>query len=289
MRITNGLIQQRVLRDIQAGMANLAQAQAQVASGKRFDRMSEDPLAGNQVITADRGLRAVDQYRRNSSAARARVDAEESVLNQLTDLITRAKELAMQEGSSTSTNLTRAATADEVTQLIDQAIQLGNTQVGSEYLFAGHQVGVPFDAAGSYFGDSGQHQAEIGQSYRMVTNHNGNELLVSSGVLGSLKDLLTQLQSGTSTTVRNTITGLDGAFTQVQTMLATTGARSRQLDAAVQNTDALESSLTMAKSSAQDVEVEQATLRVASSQTALQAALLSTSRILNTSLTDYLR
>ncbi len=100
MRISTSLLQTRTLRDIQANLAALSQAQSQVSSGKRFERMSEDPLAGSQVMAADRGLAAITQYRRNSTSARTRTDTEESVLSQLTDLISRAKELALQEGSA---------------------------------------------------------------------------------------------------------------------------------------------------------------------------------------------
>ena len=251
--------------------------------------MSEDPLVGARVVATDRGLRGIEQYRRNSNAARAKVDAEEAVLDQLTDLLTRAKELATQEGSGTSTPLTRSSVAAEIQQILSQVVALGNTQVGSEYLFSGHQITQPFDASGAYFGDDGQRRAEIGQDYLMTTNHTGRELLVSSGVLGGLQALLTQLQSGTSTSVRGTIGGLDTAFTQVQAMLAATGARSRQIDSAMQNADALETSLRLTRSDAQDVSLEEATTRLVGAQTTMQAALLSASRILNTSLTDYLR
>jgi flagellar hook-associated protein 3 FlgL len=289
MRISNSLLQSRVLYDLQSTLSEVAKAQSQVASGKRITTMSEDPLAGAQVLTADRGLRAIEQYRRNSTAARSRVDAEESVLNQLTDLLTRAKELAIQEGSSTSTPLTHQTAASELQQILDQVVQLGNTQVGSEYLFAGHQTGAPFDTAGVYFGDDGSRQSEIGQGYLMTTNHTGRELLVNSGVLSGLQGLLTQLQTGSPTTIAATIPGLDSAFAQVQTMLATTGARSRQIDTALQNADAVETSLQLIKSDAQDVALEAATTKLVSSQTTLQAALLSASRILNMSLTDYLK
>ena len=271
-------------------MAALAQAQAQISSGKRFERMSEDPLAGTQVLTADRGLRAIEQYRRNSSSARARTDAEESVLSQMTDLISRAKELALQEGSAGGSSQTRAAAKSEVDRIIDQVIALGNTQVGSEYLFAGNQTTTkPFDAAGLYYGDNGIRQTEVGQNYLLTTNHTGQELLVSSGVLSSLQSLSTALNGGVPGTIASTAFLLDGAFDATQTMLATNGARVRQIESAMQNTDALETSFTLKKSDAQEIDLEAVTTRFVGAQNTLQAALLSTSKILNTSLTDYLR
>jgi flagellar hook-associated protein 3 FlgL len=290
MRISNNMLQQRVLQNLQRNLASFAQAQDQVATGKRFERLSEDPTAGVQVMTADRGLSAIEQYRRNSAAARTRTDAEEATLNQLTDLLTRAKELALQEGSSTGSAVTRLATKAEVDGIIEQVVQLGNTQVGNEYIFAGDQVTTrPFDSSGAYSGDDGARQAEIGQGYLVTSNHSGRELLVSSGVLSSLQALSTQLGSGTPSTIGPTASGIDSAFTNVQTMLATTGARVRQIESAMQNSDALETNLTLRRSDLQDIDLEAATTKFAGIQNTLQAALLSASRVLNTSLTDYLR
>ncbi|MBP6669688.1 MAG: flagellar hook-associated protein FlgL [Gemmatimonadales bacterium] len=290
MRISNSLTQQRVLRDLQGNLARLAAAQSQVSTGKRFEAMSEDPLAGIQVLGADQGLRAIAQYRRNSTAAQTRIDAEESILGQITDLLTRAKELAIQEGTASSTPQTRAMVKSEIDQILGQVIALGNTQVGNEYVFAGHQTGtVPFDPTGAFFGDAGQRMVEVGQGYTMPANHSGRELLVDSGVITALQQLSTELGTGSPSTIGQVAGSIDAAFDNVQALLAVNGSRARQIESAMQNSDALEATHTQRKSDAQDIDVAAATSRFVSAQNTLQAALLSTSRLLSTSLTDYLR
>lgn len=184
MRVTNNMRQAQVLRDLQDRMSHLTQAQQQISTGKRFTRASEDPVAAARVLRSDQALRGIAQYRRNSTAVRSRVDAEEGTLNQLTDILTRAKELGISQGSSTATPATRLDTAAEVDRLSEQTIQLGNTKVGDEYLFGGHQTAVlPFQADGTYLGDDGARQAQIGAGYVIETNHTGRQLLTSSGVL----------------------------------------------------------------------------------------------------------
>jgi flagellar hook-associated protein 3 FlgL len=290
MRITNSLLQQRLLRDMQSNLSAMADAQRQVSTGKQFERVSEAPLAGSQVMSAERGLRGIEQYRRNSTAASSRAAAEESVLNQVTDLLARAKELSLQEGSATSTSQTRSAAKTEVDRIIEQVTQLGNTQVNNEYIFAGHMVSTsPFNALGVYQGDDGQRQTEIGQGYTVTTNHTGRELFVDSGVLSSLQALSTELGSGTPSSIGLSATALDGSFNNTQTLLATNGARSRQIDSALQNADALETNLELRRSNLQGIDFEEASTRFVGLQTAMQAAMLSASKILNTNLTDYLR
>jgi flagellar hook-associated protein 3 FlgL len=290
VRITNNMRQAQILRDLQGKMAQLARAQEQVSTGKRFTQASEDPVAASRVLRADVALRGITQYRRNSTAVRARVDAEEAVHNQLTDILSRAKELGVSLGSDTSGAAGRSDAAGEVDNLIEQVIQLGNTRIGNEYIFGGHQTGVPpFQADGTYLGDDGVRQAELAPGYVVDSNHTGRELLTTSGVLASLTGLRDGLRAGTAAAVQAALPAVDGAFDQVQAMLAETGARSRQLDTAGENLTASESTLQTAQVDDQGITLEEATIKMMSIQTGLQAALSSTSRVLSLSLTDYLR
>lgn len=290
MRVTNNMRQAQVLRDLQAGLAKLADAQQQVATGKRFTRPSEDPVAASRVMRGDRNLRGITQYRRNSTAVRTRVDAEEATLNQLTDLLTRAKELGVSQGSDTATPSSRTETAAELDRIIEQVVALGNTKVGSEYLFGGGQVATPpFQADGTYLGDDTGRQAEIAEGYVIDTNHTGRQLLQNSGVVTSLVAMRDALRAGTATGVAGTISGIDSAFDQVQVLLAETGARSRQLDTVAENLTASQSTITTAQTADQGISVEEAATRMVSVQTALQAALTSTSQVISMSLVNYLR
>lgn len=289
MRITNNMRQAQVLRNLQSNLTALARAQAQVASGMRFTRSSEDPVGASRVMRSEQALRGLTQYRRNTTAVRARVDAQEAVLSQLTDLLTRAKELAVTQASDTASAATRADTAVEVDALIQQVIQLGNTRVGDEHIFGGHQTSVPpFQGDGTYVGDDGVRQSEIATGYLVTANHSGRELLADSGVISGLVALRDQLRAGDGAAVGGTIAGLNDAFDSVQVLLAQTGARSRQLDTALVNVDSSETSLKVALDADQGISIEEATTRMMAVQTTLQAALMSTASLLQTSLTEYL-
>ncbi len=290
MRISTNMRHEQALRGLQANIAQLTKLQEQVASGKRFSRASEDPAAAARVMRSDGALRGIEQYRRNLTSVRARVDAEEAVLGQVTDLLTRAKELGVQESNATSSSQTRIGAAAELDRIIEQVVQLGNTKVGREYLFGGHLTNTPpFQLDGTYVGDDGARRAEITEGYVVETNHTGRQLLVNSGVLGALTSLRDQLRNGTPASVGSTLSGIDTAFDATQVLLAETGARSRQIDVAAENLAASESSVLNAKDADQGIDLEVATTRLLSMQTSLEAAMLSTSRVLNLSLTEYLR
>lgn len=290
MRITSGIIQQQLLKHVRSGLARMEEAQRRVTTGLRFERASEDPGAAADVMRINQTLRAIDQQRRNGAAVRTRLDTQEAVLSQVTDLLTRAKELAVSEANGTATGQTRAAAAAEVSALFDQVVSLGNTRIGDEFVFGGNATAAPpFLADGTYVGDAGVRQVEIGDGQLVAAGDSGQTLLVASGVLTALAAVRDQLALNDQAGIQASIGTLDTAFGEVQTLLAGTGSRVRQLDVASQNADALESTLNLRRADRQEVNVEEAALDLYAAQTALEASYLAVSRVLDTTLTNYLR
>jgi len=289
MRITTSMLQQSVLDAVQANLQRIAAAQDQVSSGKRITRASDDPVAAAQIIRTSQDLDALTQVQRNVTAAQTRVSAEDSVLSQLGDLVTRAQELAVEQSSGTATAATRSGTKAEVDTLIAQVVQLGNTRVGDEYVFGGAQTAVaPFQANGAYVGDDTERTAAIGPGVYAATTHTGSALLVDSGVLPALQALSAALAGGSGDAVGATASSLQQAGQQVQALVADIGARSNQLDTAAQNASALTANLTARRSTLQDADIATSSTELMAAQTSLQAALLAASRVLPTSLVSYL-
>jgi len=285
MRVTNRLMYEQVLQQVQKHLSELSRAQEQTSSGFRNNRISDDPVAGAQVLRADRTLRAVSQYRRAVSAVRTRQDTAEASLDQVTDILTRAKELATGQAGSTANGQTRAAAAAEVDQLLQQAISLGNSRVGNEFIFGGTATGAPpFQPDGTYIGTLSSRQTEIasGQVVEMVPT--GQALLVDTGVISALTNLRDRLNANDSTGITTSLGEVDSSMDGVQSRLAEVGSRSRSLDAAGTELNGLEDAATKARSDAADVPLEESATTLAAAQTALQAAILSGTKLLDSNL-----
>jgi flagellar hook-associated protein 3 FlgL len=290
MRITDAMVYTRSLQQVENQFNALDQASAQVSTGQRNATISDDPVAGGQVMQIDAATRGVTQYLRNISSVQTGLSGEESTLNQLTDLLSRAKELATEQAGSNGDAQTRAAAGAEVSQLLAQAVSLGNLKIGDQYVFAGTATDAePFQADGSYVGNTAQRQAEIGNGVTVNTTHTGAQLFVDSGAMQSLTALQNALNSNDSNAILASMTGLDTAFDATQNNLADVGARTDALTSATNAFTAQQTSLSTARSNAADIPIEEASLNLASIQTALQAGLLATSKILNTSLVNYLQ
>ena len=293
MRITDGTRQREVLANLQRSGRALDKAQTQISSGLRVQRASDDPGAALSVLKLGGSLRAVDTHRRNIDAAMSRVSSEETVLDQLGDTLARARELGVSQGSDTASTATRQQTKVEVDKLLEFAVQLGNTRDADGYLFGGYASDQrPFDPAdplASTVSGTDQHMVEIGPGQQVKSSHNGREVFLDTGALKALKDLSTALGADDADGVRTALGSLQGSFDSVQTLLGETGGRYNQLELTRTRLDSLEQSTSAEKASLQEADMEKTMVELVTRQNSLQAAMLSTSRVLGMTLADYLR
>jgi flagellar hook-associated protein 3 FlgL len=306
VRITNNHIQRNALGQLQANLKSVSEAQQRVSSGLRLQRASDDPIDASRAMATRGNIRALQQYRRNIDLASSRLSTEETALDQLGDLLSRAKELAVSQAGDTASAATRLTTKAEVDQIIAQAVSLGNTKYGEEYVFAAQAGdGAPFaadqvakapyyaalDAAGNPIDPSGGRRTEIAAGRYMQATHDGRQVFLDTGALAALKDLSDALGDGTDPKgkIADAMTSLDSAYTGLQTLVGEVGARSNQLEVTAANLDAFDINLKTLKSGLEEVDLEQAVTELVSRQSTFQAAMLATSRVMGLTLADYLR
>jgi flagellar hook-associated protein 3 FlgL len=293
MRITNNINTRNSLNALQRSLRAVDEAQRRANTGLRVERASDDPSAAASIVGTGSSLRAIEQYQRNINAASSRLSVEELALGSITQALTRAKELGISQGTATANAQTRLTAKDEVDRIIQAMLQTANQQYEGEYLFGGDQsataplqgVAPPFTTAPP----TGNRLAEIAPALRVRAGHNATEVFLTSGVMASLDELSQALGANDEVAIRASIHSLDSAFNATQVLLGDTGAQVAQLDVTTTNLGALDTSLRTFKSNLQDADLEKAVTELVSRQTAYQAAMLATSRIMGMNLTEYLR
>lgn len=307
MRITTNQILRSQLQGLQSTSAALVDAQQRVTTGLRVRTMSDDAAAANTMMLNDGSLRAIDQYRRNIEHAQSRVAVEDEALRHVGDLLTRARELAVGQATATATPATRLTAAAEVEELLGGLVQIGNTSYAGEFFFGGDQgLTPPFAKSGSGLGltwstptgAAGTRSVEIGSRQALTPTHDGDRVFVQSGVLDAVRELAVALHGAQppvtqstdqSTNISAAAERLDAAFQSVQALVGETGAKANTLELTRANLDAFSTSLTAFQSDLRDVDIEQAVTELVTRQTAYQAAMLASSKVLNLNLADYLR
>ncbi len=301
MRITNNTIATQSLSALQANMAALLKDQAQVSSQHRLTAASDDPSAASQIMLAGSSLRAIDQYKSTVQTATARVTAEDTALQQIGDLVSRAKTLGLAQTGATASAQTRSVANAEIQQIFQQIVAIGNTKVGDEYLFGGQQsTTAPFATTGSgatlaftSTDPQGQRAMTIGAGQTLAVGHDGKQLLLDSGVLGAVQALSKAFDPASGSYgdggIATALTSIDSAYSAVQSLVGEVGGQENRLDVTGQNLDAYKTTVTTLKSGIEDVDLEAAITDMASRQTAYQGAMLATSKVMGLTLTDYLK
>jgi len=300
MRVTSNMATQNAIASIAAARDRMEAVQVQLTTGRKFQSASEDPSAASSVMQNDGQLRAIDQYQRNVGTANQRASLEEGVLDELTALLNRAREITISQAGDTASPESRKAAGAEVNQLLAQAVQLANTKSGNEFLFGGNTSGTaPFTVAtGTAYtfapavtAPSGARQIEIGARQLIIANHDGTQVFgtAASGPLKALQDLAAALQTGSGGAVVALIPSMVAEVANVQTLIGETGARANRLQITESNLAALRNQLTAFNSNLQDVDMEAVITELTGRQTAYQAAMVATARVAGLSLADYLR
>ena len=144
----------------------------------------------------------LEQYRKNGIAAGVRLSTEDAVLTSVHELIARAKTVATSVMGLGPEDPGRQSAMAELALLRDQIISLGNTKLGTEYIFGGSLTTMPpFQADGVYIGDGQSRQIEVDLGITTETNHTGSPLFTD--VLESLDELVPRFPPTRRATSRN--------------------------------------------------------------------------------------
>ncbi|WP_017925376.1 flagellar hook-associated protein FlgL [Thioalkalivibrio sp. HL-Eb18] len=138
MRISTTQIFQSGINQIQAGQGELNRTSLQLGSGKRILSPSDDPSGATQINQFERIIKATKQFQRNMENTQPRMQQQESLLQQGTDALQRARELVVTGNNDSQTRETRGYLADELRQIRDGLLEVANTKdPNGEYIFAG--------------------------------------------------------------------------------------------------------------------------------------------------------
>jgi flagellar hook-associated protein 3 FlgL len=297
MRVTTSQAQRSQLDYIQSNLQRLLKAQDQAATGKRFQKGSEDPSATADVLRADGMLAGYTQYTRATNAAIARATEEDRVLNDAELLTERARELAAQQIGSTANAETRLLVKAEVDQLISSAVGLGNTRFDNGYLFGASRASVPPlantpNSVPPFVVNAApltNPQFEIASGQISAPNHNAHEIFVDTNLLVALRDLSIALGSNNVAGISAALPALESASDGIGRLLGEQGAIVNRYETMRTDMSNATVDLKARRSMLYDIDIAEASANFAQAQTAYQAALSAANKVLSMNVLDYLR
>jgi flagellar hook-associated protein 3 FlgL len=293
MRVTDKMIFDNAAANAAKSRDRAQTAMEQLSTGMRVIHPGDDPTVAALMVRGQQTTDRMNAISQNASRAGSEVDGADSALQSLSDVLARARELAVQMGNDSYSATDRAGAATEVDGLIQQAVTLMNTNVDGRYIFGGNQdQTAPFDASGNYNGDTAVRQVEVAPGVLEDSSVRADVAVkgVGGGVdlFATLQSLSTALRSNNGGAIRGSLTDLTTSTTQVTTTLAQVGAMG----------DAFATAQTLAKSTSDattknvanqsEVDVIQSSSQLALANSALNATLTAAAQSFNLSLVNKL-
>lgn len=301
MRIATMQVFQRGLDSMLDQQSRVYKTQLQLSTGKKFASPADDPTAAAQVLGLNETIAVTGQYQANITAAKSRLDMEDTALGSSVDVLQRARELAVRGLNDSLGAEGRRAVAQEVRQLMDEILAVANSQDGNgDYMFAGARVqSAPFSHDGSgtfsYTGDQTQRKVQIGSGRQVADSDSGLDVFMKvpnpaggyQDVFSTLYGLATDLEANAPQL--SSLGEIDAAMEHLLQARARVGARLNTLDDQEQINGFLENQLVGVRSTVQDVDIAEAYSRLQQQTLVLQAAQAAFVQVEGLSLFNYLR
>lgn len=148
---------------------------------RSITRPSDNPINNVEAMSLRSRIKDNEQYIRNADYAELHLNSTEKAIEQVVDIMNKAKEIAIAQSSDFYDANIRENVSNEVKQLKNQALSIANKRVGNRYLFGGFKtLSKPFDENGKYQGDLGSITVEISKDFFVPINLNGYEVFYSS-------------------------------------------------------------------------------------------------------------
>ena len=296
MRVNPNMVPD-VLAGLQQTQSAVNAALQEVSTGKSVTVPSDNPAASANMVQNTIAAKNVDQYTQNVSSVLSMVQTSDSALSSVVSSLTKAITLGVEGANGTTNADGKQAIATEVQGILASVVALANSSFQGSYLFGGTASGqAPYTADSTsasgykYNGNNGVNSVAVGDNLSVQANIPGSQIFsnASNDVLGSLSSLVAALNSGNSAAIQSATNSISSALSFVSQQRVTYANAETQLNSQETYLQQETVSLTSQENSLVGVDMAKAATALAQAQSANSAALAAASKVLPTTLLNYL-
>jgi flagellar hook-associated protein 3 FlgL len=286
MRITQRMMTERAIEYMDENLKRLYQLQEKVASGKEFQRPSDNPSGVTSALNLRSVLKMNTAYLDSAATTESWMSATDFALIQTNQLATRALNLTRQGMSDTLGAEQRNTLAAELDMVLQQVLSVANTNHQGNYIFGGFQtLNPPFNLVDTNSdgtldtvvrnGDTGTINRLIGPNLTVVQNINGynlfNDLMVA--IMNARDALRNNGDPNQFNNLQSAIAALETQINNVNEALTTNGARQREVRLTKDRLEKSQIELKSLLSQKEDVNMTEAISYLQHQQTVYQTVL----------------
>jgi len=303
MRVTPKITINNFIRNIHQQAGDILKAQRQIASQKRINKISDDPIGIGQVLGYRAKIAAIEQYKKNIAQGISRLEVNELNLDLASDLVRTAKQLAENYSGLNVTPEEKRLAAYQIKDLYEQLESLANSKFNDNYIFAGHATATaPFshdaDYTSTYNGDDGRLRLMVGENVEINIEADGSKIFQNAAnggvnLFDELKNLIDGLENADpvagSAQIKATVTPLDDAQEQIDDQRAEYAPALYRLQFTDEYWDNLKPKVQDALADTEQADITQSALELKNLEVAYETTLATAARIIQPSLMDFLQ
>ncbi|MGE7763752.1 flagellar hook-associated protein FlgL [Peribacillus sp. NPDC096540] len=292
MRVTQSMLTNNMLRNLSSSYEKMGKLQEQVSSQKKFSKPSDNPVAAMMGMGYRINLNQIQQYTSNISEATNWIDSTDDAISEAVSAMQRIRELTVQASNGTYEGEQLKNVAEEIKQLKEHLITLGDTQIGGKYIFNGQDTNARpssvKDGNGNTVYGTGDINLEVFSGISLKINTDGSKIFGDAlAIGGSIDQTIDALENGGD--VSSTLEGIDETINTFLAMQAQVGARQNRIELMTERLKQQEVFATEILSKNEDVDIEKAIMDLTTQESIHSAALSIGARIIQPSLLDFLR
>jgi flagellar hook-associated protein 3 FlgL len=314
MRVTNKMLSNNFLRDMNSNLENMQKLQNQLATGNVIAKASDDPYIATRSMQMYTTQASNDQYKTNISDVDNYLDVTDTALDKFGNAVQRIRELVNSSGSVAYGTTERQAIVKEVTGLKSQMSEILNTSFDGKYVFSGYNLNdKPMkvdtleysDGTGTNGGNIStaadianknkeKLQTEISQGVTIKYNVNATEVLNfkdSSGNTIDVNNLIDKVVTDLNTQGVDCTLNLDEISSVMDNVLkirGTVGANQNRMETAKSRNEDETLNLKEILTKTSNIDYAETTMEYASMQQVYLASLQTSAKVIQPSLMDYL-
>lgn len=293
-----------LVRYLTAQNEALYERQTIIASQKRINKPSDDPIGMGKVLDYRQTLASIEQYQTNIQSGKTRLEVTEVHLDLVDDLLQMVRAMAQTEAGGTAES--RQLAAEQVKMLYDQVLDLTNSKLNDNYMFSGYQTKTaPFSRDDTqattfdkftvtYNGDAGDARFIVAHNTEITIDTDGRPLFHNAAggglnIFDAMRDLIVSLENDDTAAISAQGGLMDQARTQINNVRAANSPILYQLETTENHWQNYKPKIQELLGKEEEADITQAVVELQRIALAYQTTLATAARIIQPGLINFLK
>jgi len=302
MRITSNTMTNSIVRYLTSQNEALFERQTIIASGKRINKPSDDPIGMGKVLDYRQTINTIEQYQTNIQRGKTRLDVTETKLKLVDDLLQVVRAISQTEADGTTES--RQLAAEDVKSLFDEVLDMANSKLNGNYMFSGYQTKTaPFSRddtqantfdkfSVTYNGDAGNVKFIIAETTEVTMQANGEVMFhdpAGISVFDAMRDLIVALENDDTAAISAQQGFLDQARTPLLNIRGANAPIYYQLETTESHWLNYKPKIEELLAKEENADITKAIVELQNLELAYQTTMATTARIIQPGLLNFLK